>query len=462
MNQKPVNGQVEGSGSPDVYFGVYLAYANTPTGTAKALIDEVSGYTNLFVSGSSLVSATGKWLNETLQYAYDKGLYFISFPPGGTGYPGPGSNTTLVDWFTYAHETWGDHLLGFLTPDIDEPAGKQLDVSSTAWFRVTSAADYTDTAHQFENNVGILMNRTREKTSILNSTVYPLFTCDYALYQFDYNAGFDTVFAEFGWNYSRQINAALCRGAATTQNKDWGAIILWTYTEPPYLESGEELYNDLVTAYDNGAKYITIFDSDKNYTQDILQPQHLAAMQQFWQYIQTNPRKTSPITDRVAFVLPQDYGYGFRGPDDKIWGLWPADELSRNISTAVGNLLNQYGNKLDIIYEDDVQSGHAYGYSKLFYWNDASLTQPLPNNNNSENSTSPLPNDNSTSPDTSPKQNDTKTNQNDDPFLSPTMIVAVTACAVTIPILIVAVVLRKRTGAKKHDSHFERDQQSNA
>ena len=230
VNQRTANGQVTSQGSPDVYFGVYLAYANTPTGTAKELIDTVGGYTNLFVSGSSLISGTGRWLNETLQYAYDKGLYFISFPPGGTGYPGPGGNARLIEWFTYAHKTWGDHLLGFLTPEIDEPAGKQLDVSRDAWFRVQSATDYSDAARQFENNIGSLLNQTREKTSVLNSTVYPLFTCDYALYQFDYNAGFDVVFAEFGWNYSRQINAALCRGAATTQDKDWGAIVLWTYT----------------------------------------------------------------------------------------------------------------------------------------------------------------------------------------------------------------------------------------
>ena len=109
-----------------------------------------------------------------------------------------------------------------------------------------------------------------------NSTNYPLFTSDYALYWFDYKAGYDVLLAQFGWNYSRQLNVALCRGAATVQNKDWGVIIAWTYTDPPYIESGQELYEDLMLAYENGAKYIVVLDTNKNYTQGILEEEHLA------------------------------------------------------------------------------------------------------------------------------------------------------------------------------------------
>ena len=71
-------------------------------------------------------------------------------------------------------------------------------------------------------------------------------------------------------NYSRQLNIDLCRGAATVQNKDWGVMITWTYTQPPYMESRTQLYNDMVLAYENGAKYIIIFDSNENYTQNVL------------------------------------------------------------------------------------------------------------------------------------------------------------------------------------------------
>ena len=36
------------------------------------------------------------------------------------------------------------------------------------------------------------------------------------------------------------------------------------------MESGPELYNDMVLAYENGAKYIVVFDSNANYTQNVL------------------------------------------------------------------------------------------------------------------------------------------------------------------------------------------------
>jgi hypothetical protein len=294
------------------------------------------------------------------------------------------------------------------------------------------------------------------KTSILNSTIYPLFACDYALYQFDYNAGYDVVFAEFGWNYSRQLNAALCRGAATTQNKDWGVIAAWTYTAPPYIESGEELYKDLVTAYDNGAKYITIFDSNKEYTESILQPEHLLAMQRFWQYIQNNPRKTNSVSERVAFVLPQDYGYGFRGPEDKVWGLWPADDFSYNISTIAGTLLTQYGEKLDIIYENDLKSGNTYGYSKLLYWNDATLLQPASSNDSSTDPTPDSQNETSTSS-TPTDQNSTTTNPgDDDPTLETTTLVTIAICAVAVPVVLAAVVLKKRSTPPKENGTAEK------
>ncbi len=59
---------------------------------------------------------------------------------------------------------------------------------------------------------------------------YQLFTSDYALYWYDYEAGYDTVFAEFALSYNRTLNIDLCRGAATVQNKDWGVMITWKPT----------------------------------------------------------------------------------------------------------------------------------------------------------------------------------------------------------------------------------------
>jgi hypothetical protein len=270
--------------------------------------------------------------------------------------------------------------------------------------------------------------------SYLTSTNYQLFTSDYALYWFDYKAGYDAVFAEFGWNYSRQLNAALCRGAATVQNKEWGAIILWTYTAPPYLESGPELYKDLVLAYDNGAKYVLVFDSNVDYTQGILKEEHLQALQQFWQYARENPRKSNQVGARVACVLPNGYGYGFRGPSDGIWGLWASDALSYNLSMSIGGLLEEHGTKLDIIYDDGLQPGNDYGYSKLVYWNDPSLLQFL----------SPTPSP-STLPTPPPTPTETSTSTPTESQFSlmdytPAIAAGTVVAVVTVPVLM----LRKR------------------
>ncbi|MCK5628813.1 hypothetical protein KAI12_05035, partial [Candidatus Bathyarchaeota archaeon] len=183
----------------------------------------------------------------------------------------------------------------------------------------------------------------------------------------DYKAGYDVVLAEFGWNYSRQLNVALCRGAATVLNKEWGVIIAWTYETPPYIESGAELYEDLVLAYENGAKYIVVFDSNEEYTGGILQQEHYEAIEKFWQYTQDNPKRKKGVDDRVAFVLPKDYAYGFRGPNDKIWGIWEANEFSYQLSVDLNDALETYGAKLDIIYDDGIALDETY--QKYIFWN---------------------------------------------------------------------------------------------
>jgi hypothetical protein len=233
---------------------------------------------------------------------------------------------------------------------------------------------YADAAEQYSTR---LTNRLDfVKTHLTESSGYPIVTSDYGLYWFDYKAGYDAIFAEFGWNYSRQLNVAICRGASTAYGKDWGVIITWTYTTPPYIESGEELYTDLVLAYENGAKYIVVFDGNEGWTEGILQPKHLDALKRFWNYIQDNPRQTTPVSEKTAYILPEAYGYGFRGPEDHIWGVWEADALTPNITISVASLLTDYGEKLDIIYEDGLQPSSNYGYNQLIRWDSYTLPPP--------------------------------------------------------------------------------------
>ena len=354
---------------PDVFVGIDVAYDDVAE--IKLLVDEIKPYTNTIIIGSSGITFDMVKLDDVCQYVYDRGFYFMIF-----AHPldEPDKLVIQCQWVLDAKPRWGEHFLGLYA--FDEPGGRQLDNAS---YRIVSEGwiadnykNWTEAADRYVNTAFIYLHHMIEDQMCgLDLT---LFTSDYALYWFDYKAHYDVVFAEFGWNYSRTINVALDRGAANIQNRDWGVVITWEYTQPPYLESGEELYNDLVLAYESGAEYILVFDTDENYTQSVLtkgEGGHLDALKRFWQYATDNPRPSAPPSDRVAYVLPKDYGYGFRGPNDTIWGLWGADEYeySLKISTEVGALIDEYQNRLDIIYDDGLKANSSYEYSKLIFWN---------------------------------------------------------------------------------------------
>ncbi|MCW4000415.1 MAG: hypothetical protein NWE93_09260 [Candidatus Bathyarchaeota archaeon] len=336
----------------------------------KQLADQVSPYTNLFVLGCTAVTHDRLKLEEACQYLYDKGLYFVVYQEYPVDYNWLSASKS--EWVQTAKERWGNQFLGIYF--TDEIGGRQLD-HVYGWMTVEQAENYSDATLQFNQKASDAVSWFRDGYS--GGDEVTLFTSDYALYWFDYQAGYDVVLAQLGWNYSRQLNVALCRGAATAQNKDWGAMITWTFKQPPYMESGPELYADLVLAYDSGAKYIMVFDSNKQYTAGTLKEEHHAALKQFWQYTKQNPRNPVPVGERAAYVLPQAYAYGFRGPNDKIWGLWEADLLSTPISVELSGIIEQHGSNLDIIYDDALGLISSRQYASVVYWN-SSDEIPLP------------------------------------------------------------------------------------
>lgn len=336
----------------DFFVGIDVAYDDLDA--IKRLIDEVSNYTNLFLIGSTGISQNSTKLDAVCQHLNQNGLYFIVY--------------NEIPQFLYLMEELqdkcGDKFLG--VEYEDEMGGVQLD--HLEYKVVLQADNYSDAASQFVARVNFYLNpRLGPIEFDPKPSDFHLFTADYALYWFDYKAGYDVVLAEFGWNYSRQLNIALCRGAATVQNKDWGVIITWTYDQPPYLGSGAELYEDLIYAYRSGAKYVLIFDSNEEYSEGILSQEHFNALKHFWEYVQVFPRENDVNRDRVAYVLPPDFGYGFRGPEDWIWGLWEADDFSYEISEKLGRALEQYGTRLDIVYENGLELNG--NYSRYVFWN---------------------------------------------------------------------------------------------
>ena len=344
-------GKAETQTTPKTYFGVDIAFQGVSA--TEELIDKVCNFTNLVVFGSTNTTYDDVALTQVCDYALDKGMYFIVFTAWNI-HPSK-------EWIAAAPNQWGNHFLGFYIDD--ELGGKQLE-NSTFQF-VKNAINVTDAQAKFTQGLG------RWLSFFPGQSNWPIFTSDYALHYFDYQAGYDTVFAEYVWGYSRQMAVAQIRGAATAQGKDWGVMITNAADVPEfYVEEGHDLYNDMTYAYDNGAKYIIVFDSDRNWTQNVLGQEQFDAMKQFWQYMQTHPQVDIPTSERTAYVLPAGYAYGFRGPQDKIWGLWPGDMTSFMISTSVSIMLDRYGANLDIIYEDAISNGNNYGYGNLVYWND--------------------------------------------------------------------------------------------
>jgi hypothetical protein len=350
--------------TPDFFVGVEFAYGDASD--LKNLVDKVKNYTNLFVVGSLEISFNRTELNEACDYIVDAGLYFIVLFTESQKYnytiftESQINNYTIFDWMEDAKQKYGDMFLGVYR--FDEPGGNQLDKGSS--MLIKNATNYADAAANYTKGLGIIVNYYLNYSD-------KIFTADYGLYWFDYKASYSAVFAEFGWNFSRQLHIALCRGAAKAQNRDWSAMVTWTYNDTPYIEPEEKLYEDLTLAYDAGAKYVVIFDYPKIGRYGILTEEHFDALKKFWNYIHSNPQDYGANQGKVAYVLPQDYGFGFRNPNDSIWGLWNADDLSCKVWDYTNKLIGQYNSHLDIVYNDpEFINAIMSRYDKLVFWNE--------------------------------------------------------------------------------------------
>lgn len=347
----------------NLFFGV--SFGLNTTSEAKLLIDKVKGYTNLFIINSWHISTNETALNEICKYTVDANMSFTVFFDYISYVIYPWHRA----WLDTAEERWGDKFLSVYL--YDEPGGRQID--ERQWNEgeevrelFENVSNCSDAANRFVTSV----HSSRSMQDLKNRSI-PAFTSDYALYWFDYLAGYHTIFAEFGWNNSRTQQIALCRGAAKVQGMQWGAIITWTYRNPPYLENGTEMFQDMTTAYRAGANYIIVFNYPKikDNPYGTLTEEHFTAMKTFWNQIHSFPRSMfGEVEGQVAFVLPKDYGWGMRTPDDKIWGIWLPDNSSQLIWDKMTKMIERYGLKLDIIY-DDSQFNFEEKYSKNYFWN---------------------------------------------------------------------------------------------
>jgi hypothetical protein len=298
-----------------------------------------------FAKYTAFSSTTYYYTNGTITYTTESynetgsvlASQFFTYQPNGTAQDAEGNSVTdqgnITNFTPYA-KLWDQNPLG----------------------------TYSKTSFAFTNG-------SLNDIKYYNQSCVNLFTSDYALYWFDYKAGYDTVFAEFVGNESRERHIALCRGGAETLGKDWGAIITWKYNQMPYLESGDELYNDLALAYSAGAKYGVVFTYPNLTAYGTLTDEHFGALQRFWNTLHTDPSSLGNTESAVAYVIPADYGFGFRSANDTLWGQFPADELSAKIYSDTVALTGRYGAKLNILYDGPETASKLNSYSTVYYYN---------------------------------------------------------------------------------------------
>jgi hypothetical protein len=341
--------------TPEFYVGVEVAYANANASDVKVMVDRVKNYTNLIVIGAPEISINETALNETCDYIYDAGLHFIVLITKREAY-----TYDTFSWMFEAQQKYGKMFLGVYR--YDEPGGNQLDRGRE--MLVSNAISYTDVAAQYTYALGLII-------SYYQNYAGQVFTADFALHWFDYQSNYSAVFAEFASNNTKEIAIAQGRGAAKNFNKDFGVMLTWKYDAPPYIESGTDLYNDMVLAYELGAKYVIVFDHPKLDTYGILTDEHFEALKKFWDYYHSNPQDFNSQKAKVAYVLPQDYAFGLRRVDDGIWGLFGPDELSGKVWSDVNKLVDLYGFGVDIVYDEPgVVEAARTRYELLFFWNE--------------------------------------------------------------------------------------------
>jgi hypothetical protein len=136
------------------------------------------------------------------------------------------------------------------------------------------------------------------------------------------------------------------------------------------LKNGTRLLEDMKTAYHAKAKYVIVFNFPHAESFGILKEEYFTAMQTFWDVTRSRHQDSfEKIEVEVVFVLPKDYGWGMQWLEDRIWRPeWGPDNKSQLIWENMNKLMDEYGLRLGIIY-DDTRFNFTDKNSEIYYWN---------------------------------------------------------------------------------------------
>ena len=351
------NGTVTSSVGNNVYTTENITEYTPPILSYEQILEQngIQSYDDAIKLFGEELNGSVRWSFNGTDFTYYPDGYIHSFVFHTISYYPNGTVTSSVGNNVYTTENITEYTLPILSYE-------QI-------LEQNPLQNYDDAAKLFVNDGKYLLFENINKTQ-LNEKSILVFTSDYGLYWWDYQSGYDVVFAQLGWNHTVTQDIGLVRGAANLQGKSWGTVITWKYTQPPFLTDGEEMFKQMKNSYESGAEYVLIF----NYSEDpanpnILQEEHFQALERFWNDVVQNPKiKHGNIKADTALVLPQNYGWGMRHPDDNIWGIWQPDETSQQIWNQLQNKLDKHGLKLDIVYEDP-NYPVTEKYANIYYWN---------------------------------------------------------------------------------------------
>ena len=411
----------------EVYVGA--TYCGDSIAEGKLLIDKVKGYTNLFVLQSGSLQRDFKSVDELGDYAISSGLYFLPYFGNyiestfsawletakqkwgsrllGVYYSDEAGGKMLDDYVKFTDATTGDSITKTRYGDIvvqkpdgvvihyqlsgiinlSEPTYENNDSSTlyaTFYPNGTITGQFSDqssfktyedlmSAKPFKDKDEAayrFVNRDQNRIEYLKKNAIDVFTSDYALYWWDYLSGYDVLLAQIGWNITLAQQIALVRGAAKLQSKDWGIVITWKYNNSPYLDNGPEILNQMQTAYESGAKYFILFNYYENNgtPYGTMKDEHFQALETFWNDVVKNPRIVhGSIKADSVLVLPQNYGWGMRWSEDKVWGIFKADEQTKRLWDLTQTTLQNHSLKIDIVYED-TKYPLTEEYQNIYHW----------------------------------------------------------------------------------------------